>query len=206
MIVYMKKVPDNEKQIIEQLFYELQFVNSYYTTLQLLYNNSDHFSTISADKNLCTYQLLNHLGYISQNENYTIYIEGTIHSNYHISNVLFDKYTNRPLFVKDTYIRFSYDNINFMHLLVTPPNIEGEINDYIYHNESFENGICDLPNSSFIEPIFNNQYMGGIKNKYTKTKTYRVNKIKKYKFKKTKKNIKNRSSKKTINNRKKSFD
>jgi hypothetical protein len=190
MIVYKKQIPNHEREIIEQLFYELQFRNSYYTTLQLLYNNSNHFSTISADKNLCTYNILYNLGLISQSQNSmdTIYIEGTIHSNYHISNVLFEEYTNRPLFVKDTYIRFSIDNINFMHLLVEPPIIEADNIEYIYYNESFVNGMCDLPSNEFIQPLTR----GGKKTKKSirKKQKSRSEKNKKVDQKKTKKSLK----------------
>jgi hypothetical protein len=194
MIVYKKQIPNHEREIIEQLFYELQFRNSYYTTLQLLYNNSNHFSTISADKNLCTYNILYNLCLISHSQNNmdTIYIEGTIHSNYHISNVLFEEYTNRPLFVKDTYIRFSIDNINFMHLLVEPPIIEADNIEYIYYNESFVNGMCDLPSNEFIQPLTR----GGKKQKSQSEKNKKVDQ------KKTKKSIRKKQKSRSEKNKK----
>jgi hypothetical protein len=122
----------------------------------------------------------------------TIYIEGTIHSNYHISNVLFEEYTNRPLFVKDTYIRFSIDNINFMHLLVEPPIIEADNIEYIYYNESFVNGMCDLPSNEFIQPLTR----GGKKQKSQSEKNKKVDQ------KKTKKSIRKKQKSRSEKNKK----
>jgi hypothetical protein len=169
MLFYTRSIPENEKQIIERLFYELQFDNSYYTTLQLTYNNNRHFTTVGADKNLCTYEILSDLGNIAQSEDETIFIEGTIHSNYHASGVLFERELyeqgiKRPLFVKDTYIRISLDNMNFMHLLITPPNIEENV-DYIFYNDSFANGICNIPLIRLIHPTVSIDSNGGDNNK-----------------------------------------
>jgi hypothetical protein len=204
MLFYTRSIPENEKQIIERLFYELQFDNSYYTTLQLTYNNNRHFTTVGADKNLCTYEILSDLGNIAQSEDETIFIEGTIHSNYHASGVLFERELyeqgiKRPLFVKDTYIRISLDNMNFMHLLITPPNIEENV-DYIFYNDSFANGICNIPLIRLIHPTVSIDSNGGDNNKRSKHKRSNNNKRSKH----NNNNNNKRSKHKRSNNNKRS--
>lgn len=157
MIIYTKRIAEVEHQQISEMFHQLLFSNSYYTHLQLLYNNHKHFSTVTADMNLCTLLQLFHIAQIatSEEEQHPIFVEGTIHSNYHISKVLFDDTTKKPLFVKDTYIRVSFDRVHFIHILMSPPIIETPPIEYYYFNELFLDSTCDKPVPfNVIPPIF----------------------------------------------------
>ncbi len=117
--------------------------------VNLLYNNSNHFTTVNSDKNLCTLDWIAHLNHLATSRTETIYVEGSTHSNYHSSGVLFDSVAKTPLFVRDTYIRISLaDNRKkFIHVLVAPPNITdvGMTNRYFYYNEAFISGACHAP-------------------------------------------------------------
>ena len=154
MIIYNSSNSDDEINFLNHVFNDLLFLDTYYTNLQLIYNNNKHFPTIRADKNICTLDKLYNIAMIAHSEDpgIAIYIEGTIHKNYHASNILLNVH-NMPLFVEDTYIRISYsDNrYDFTHILVEPPRINSLYIDYIYS----ENIDCDRPISSFIEPLFN---------------------------------------------------
>lgn len=155
MIIYTKDISEFEKQQIYEMFHQLLHENSYYTHLQLFYNNHKHFTTVSADKNLCSIAQLYNIGQIALSRDYTIFVEGTIHTNHHISNVLIDKKTQKPLFVKDTYIRVSFDHLHFIHILMTPPIIETPPVDYYYFNDLFLDSTCDKPVPfTVIPPIF----------------------------------------------------
>ena len=155
MIIYTKIISEFEKQQIHEMFNQLLYTNSFYTHLQLLYNNHKHFTTVGIDKNLCSIAQLYNIAQIALSIEYTIFVEGTIHTNNHISNVLFNTKTKTPLFVKDTYIRVSFDHIHFMHILMGPPIIETAPVDYYYSNELFLDSICDKPVPfNVISPIF----------------------------------------------------
>lgn len=155
MIIYTKIISDLEQQQIYEMFHQLLYENSYYTHLQLLYNNNKHFTTVSVDKNLCSISQLYNIAQLALSKDYTIFVEGTIHTNNHLSNVLINSKTKKPLFVKDTYIRVSIDHIHFMHILMAPPIIETPYVEYYYFNELFLDLTCDKPVPfNIIPPIF----------------------------------------------------
>ena len=155
MIIYTKIISEFEKQQIYEMFNQLLHENSFYTHLQLLYNNHKHFTSVSADKNLCSIEQLYNIAQIALSKEYTIFVEGTIHTNNHVSNVLINNKTKKPLFVKDTYIRISFDHIDFIHILMGPPIIETSPVDYYYYNELFLDSTCDKPTPfNVIPPIF----------------------------------------------------
>ena len=90
MIIYNSSNSDDEINFLNHVFNDLLFLDTYYTNLQLIYNNNKHFPTIRADKNICTLDKLYNIAMIAHSEDpsIAIYIEGTIHKNYHASNIL----------------------------------------------------------------------------------------------------------------------
>jgi hypothetical protein len=131
-------IDSREKQWIEGVFRDLLNERSYFANLQVLYNHSHHFTTVSSDKNICSFEFLRDLGRKAQHQRNTIKVMGSIHSNYHSSGVLLDSRNGKPIFVKDTYIRIKVEGENgFRHLLVSPPAIENRelINFYYYYSE-----------------------------------------------------------------------
>ena len=106
-----------EKKFLIDFIKQVKHSNSYSSQLQMLYNNKEHFNTI--DISLCKYSQLREI----VKEDTDIYIQGNIHENYHTSNILVDRATLQPLFVKDSYIRFRDSFGTIRHILVYPPEI-----------------------------------------------------------------------------------
>ena len=119
-----KYIPSKERKDIVAMFNELLFIDSYYSQLQFLYNNNQHYTTVSAEKNLCDYQTLYAIAKIACYDANPIIVHGTIHNNNHSSNLLVNQ-KEESLFVEDTYIRISAWNnpYVFMHILMMPPKI-----------------------------------------------------------------------------------
>jgi hypothetical protein len=136
---------------------ELRNPYSVATMIQLLYNNHVHFTTVGADKNVCTLEWVNWLNQLALSRTDVVYIEGSIHSNHHSSGVLLNSMNNAPLFVKDTYVRISFggNREKYMHVLVAPPNIANQemANQYFYYNTAFLSGECHMP-PMIVPPTF----------------------------------------------------
>lgn len=148
MIVFINAIPYQEELDIREMFTQLYNYHTYYSQLQFLYNNSQHFSTVSSDKNLCTHYKLREIAEIAAHRGGAyINVHGTIHNNYHSSNILKDT-NGLPVNVKDTYIRISYWNSPhiFMHILMSPPIVTIYRPTEILFSPSFE---CD----AIINPI-----------------------------------------------------
>jgi hypothetical protein len=137
---------NQEQQYILFVFNELLSYNSYYTTLQLLYNNNIHGHS---PFNLCSFQQLQQLLSLAFSKSKKLYIQGSIHDNHHSSNLLLD-YNNNPLFVKDRYIRLMDENRSLYHILLYPPTLTTDT-PYIFNFQNLYN--CDLP-SYVIHPLY----------------------------------------------------
>lgn len=115
---------ETDKEFIKDIIDHLRNPDSCISNIQYLYNNSDHFTTtmngISTENDIK--ELLKKI----DSKNQTLIVQGNIHSNYHISNVLIDCYSMYPLFVKDTYIRLKDVNNRVYHVLLTSPEITTE--------------------------------------------------------------------------------
>ena len=115
---------ESDKEFIKGIIDHLKNPDSCISNIQFLYNNSDHFTTtsngISSDEDIK--ELLKKI----YSKNQILTVQGNIHSNYHISNVLINCYSMYPLFVKDTYIRLKDINNRVYHILLTPPEITTE--------------------------------------------------------------------------------
>jgi hypothetical protein len=135
------------QQFIMNVFHELSNHNSFYTNLQLIYNNALHFQTIPVD--ICTYRALNSINRKVFSQNKNLIIQGDIHSNNHVSGVLVDAETGRNLFVEDTYIRVKDVETNeIFHILLTPPKLSSP-KPYMYYLSPG----CSKP-TFFIPPTF----------------------------------------------------
>jgi hypothetical protein len=157
-MIEFKDTPENEKKLIIKLFYDLYNPYSYYSVLQYLYNNNGHFVTVDDSKNICTPEMLNIINKYSnkKNEKLKVIVNGGIHTNNHVSNVLLNEY-NQSIFVEDTYIQFQLypDDITTnkkRHLLVNPPHINNvqSIQNYIYN----PNYLCFVQYNTFIAPTY----------------------------------------------------
>lgn len=137
---------DSEKEFIMNVFEQLISPDSYYTTLQLIYNNSTHFTTVPFD--ICTFQQIKLLVKNAFSRTRKLTINGTIHHNHHRSGILYDYHTKHGLFVEDTYIRVT-DNMGVKyHILLNPPKIHSAKLYEFYAAQQ-----CDIPHY-FIPPSF----------------------------------------------------
>jgi hypothetical protein len=115
-------IDEYNKQFITYVFSELGNHNSYYTTLQLIYNNDLHFQTIPFS--ICTFRQLTNLSKKAFSNTKKLIIQGTIHSNHHASGVLIDAEYGNRLFTEDTYIRVKDEETNdIYHILLNPPQV-----------------------------------------------------------------------------------
>lgn len=110
-----------EKNLILTIFGQLSDVNSFYSNLQYIYNNYNH--TLH-NRSICSYFDINSLLDLAHDPVKNLQIEGSIHYNYHISNILLSTVDYAPLFVKDTYIRMRYPNNKVYHLFVSEPTTQ----------------------------------------------------------------------------------
>lgn len=134
------------KQFIMYVFSEFADHNSYYTNLQLIYNNALHFQTIPY--NICSYSQLNALSKKAFSNTKNLIIQGDIHSNHHVSGVLMDSHSGNKLFVEDTYIRVKDTETNdIFHILLNPPQIKPVEIMYLL------NPSCNKP-KYFIHPTY----------------------------------------------------
>ena len=152
MLIFDTPIPTEEKKWITHVFKSFE-KDGFYSNLQYLYNNSQHSTTIK-NVNICTPEFLEYLALYAKSKKHNIHIIGSVHTNHHVSNVLFDL-TSHPLFVKDTYIRILVDgSTKYDHILMLPPNISdiSKINTYYYKND--DDTCFKPPASSFIAPTF----------------------------------------------------
>lgn len=132
---------------IRDVFKQLSDPNSFYTNLQIIYNNSHHFQTVPFD--LCTTREINSIAKKANSTSKTLVVQGNIHTNHHSSGVLVDAYSGRKLFVEDTYIRIKDNETSYLfHVLVNPPKINHPV--YLFNPKQG----CNVP-SYFIPPMFN---------------------------------------------------
>ena len=155
MIIFNDPIHYQEEINIREMFKQLQYPYSYYSQLQLLYNNSQHFSTVMSEKNVCTHYQLQELAGIANPRNRLedVIVHGTIHTNYHSSNILKDT-NGLSLSGIDTYIRISlYDSQQtFMHILMIPPIVTIYSPTEILFSPSIE---CDIINTPIMPIIIN---------------------------------------------------
>jgi hypothetical protein len=154
MLLFDDTIDNSQKKIIQKCFREFAKGVGFFVLIQYLYNNSDHFTTMRENINICTPDFIQYLAEIATSKTNKIQIMGSIHTNHHSSGVLYD-YDGNPIFVRDTYFRVLIDGVDgYRHILLTPPNISdpNKINNYYYSNTSMT---CYLPPShSFISPTF----------------------------------------------------
>lgn len=113
-----------DQQKIINMFYYLQFPNSFVTNIQKLYNNSLHFSTVSCEYDLCTDNQLSQLVQKANSQSDEIIVEGIRHSNIHASYIIRNLYTNQPEICKDTYIRIRDPlSMRCYHIITNIPEI-----------------------------------------------------------------------------------
>lgn len=137
---------------LEMLMMQLQniFPNSFLLALQLIYNNISHFSTLQDPLfNFCTKDKLILIQNAARDPNLVLKIEGTPHTNFHISNVVLNEVL-KPLFVEDEYIRlYLPGDERVIHFLTRPPRIAEKNYLFPIVNLSL---LCDAP-PYFVPPI-----------------------------------------------------
>lgn len=131
-----------QKQFVINIFEQLLHKDSYYTNLQLLYNNKDHFVTVPFS--ICSFIELKTLGKIAFSNRFKLKIHGTIHYNHHVSGVLYDL-KNRKMFVKDTYITISDYHDNKYHILIKAPKLQSLQNYNYISSNNCENALYFIP-------------------------------------------------------------
>ena len=133
----LPQIQQKEKGNIIHMFNQLLSMTSYYSQLQFLYNNNQHYSTASSYQNLCTHDMLFNIAMVALYGPNHINVHGTTHTNNHRSNLLINE-NRESLFVEDTYIRISFWNtpITYMHILMMPPKISVPYNTKIFFNYS----------------------------------------------------------------------
>jgi hypothetical protein len=137
----------NEQDFITNVFQQFMDDNSFYTTLQILYNNSLHFQSVP--NNICSFKQLRHLSRKASSTNQNLTVQGNVHDNYHTSGALVNYSTNQHLLVKDIYIRLKDEETSEMyHILLSTPIIQQPI--AFQYLQSYN---CDNPNY-FIPPTF----------------------------------------------------
>jgi hypothetical protein len=136
MLLFDQTISPHEKRWIRDLFKDFNNnENGHYASLQYLYNNHVHYTTVAETNNICSVDWIRYLAKIAKSRTKNIQIIGSVHTNYHTSGVLMDSVSHTPLFVRDEYIRVLVDGIQgFRHILVKPPNISGFrlTNQYYY--------------------------------------------------------------------------
>lgn len=141
-----RELSSREKQFVTNLLINLKNKKDYYTNLQVIYNNSVHFTTVNFS--VCSFADLKHISKISTSASHALIVHGDIHKNNHASGLLIDAYTNQTMFVEDTYIRIKIDG-EIQHILVGPPKIK-RARPYYFNYQSQH---CDAP-SYMIPPVF----------------------------------------------------
>jgi hypothetical protein len=140
------KLTKPEEDFIIDIFNNLQYADSYHYNLQLIYNNSTHFTTVSSNFNLCTAKSINNILDIVYHDTEILTVIGNIHHNSHTSHLLFNANNHRPMFVEDTYIKLQDSEGNKYHFLINPPRLTPPGLYYIYNNDE-----CD-DSTFFISP------------------------------------------------------
>jgi hypothetical protein len=133
-------MPEEQQRKVQNIL-KHEFLNpqSFYTILQLLYNNQLHSATVN--ENVCNFDILKDIVLLAQSPNTEIIVQGSVHSNYHLSNVVRNGYTHQPVFVRDTYIRLRIGNSqNIVHILTSPPIVMEQVPIYLAQYPS-----CDVP-------------------------------------------------------------
>lgn len=124
-------ISEEEKIMILEAFKK----NSHQMNVNRYYNNDDHFQTNlpfynSSNFNIDLFLYEIDLIYTSKNDKDKIIIIGGMHTNHHISKMIFQHKDNflHPLFVEDSYIRFQVIMSNEMNKRMRLIN-----SGYIYH-------------------------------------------------------------------------
>ena len=121
-----QKMSLDEQQFIRVFFENLKYPNSYQSTLQYIYNNNKHFPE-SREHGFTLQDLSIFVNRLFSNEVFEI--QGTIHDNYHKSDIVQDANTGESTFVKDYYIRIRDTKYNkIYHVIVDRPDV------YVLHN------------------------------------------------------------------------
>lgn len=136
----------SERDFIMHVFEQLYDEKSYYTTLQVTYNNSLHFTTVPF--NICTLRNIFNIAKSALSSNKVIRVNGTIHHNNHISGMLLDANTGEKIFVEDTYINITDSYGLTYHILINPPKMYNIVRFNIIQSEN-----CETP-LYFIPPTF----------------------------------------------------
>ena len=130
---------ENRELIEYILLAEFNNPDSYYSTLQILYNNPLHFNSPNANFGICTYENLKQIHNIAISKNDVIEIQGDVHSNHHSSAVLIKYPEQQPMFVEDTYIRCRVSGGPIIHIMVKPPTIDKFCPYRIYFHKYCDN-------------------------------------------------------------------
>jgi hypothetical protein len=128
---------DVEQQFIRNVFKDLENPHSFYTALQISYNNNKHFGY--------SFNGLDILYLIEKfnSDHDIVEVKGQIHTNSHSTKLLVNAYTGNQLFVTDTYIQVSIPSSgNIYHILLQPPKLHN-LEYWVY-----------LGNNYFIPPSF----------------------------------------------------
>jgi hypothetical protein len=109
---------DVEQQFIKSVLKDLENPYSFYTSLQMTYNNNHHFGYSFKGLDI------SHLIEKMNNDNDIVEIKGQIHTNSHSTNLLVNAYSGSPLFVTDTYIQVYIPSSDILyHILLQQPKL-----------------------------------------------------------------------------------
>lgn len=129
----------SEQDFILSVFKQMNDRFSYYTNLQLIYNNSSHYRDAPID--ICTFSQIKTLAKTALSSRRKLIVNGTTHHFNHVSGILYDANTNHGLFTQDSYIKVIDETGNKYHILINPPMIDSSpINYHLYPSHH-----CDTP-------------------------------------------------------------
>lgn len=131
----------SEQLFLENIIKSIGEPGNYYTNLQLIYNNDAHFVNGKFGLGLDFIQSFPEL----IKSTTVITVQGGIHCNYHMSNILVGS-RNNGLFVRDTYIRIKIGTEGPFHILVAPPIINQE--NYMVYSD-----VYNIDSNTIIYPI-----------------------------------------------------
>ncbi len=120
-----------KQSLVQRIFYGFGNYKDFFTSLQLTYNNSQHFTTINKD--MCTFEQLYALFSDAFDEKRVVTVHGDIHENFHMSMSIFDAH-GTPQYVKDTYFRITDSNGGVYHILTRAPELLKESSQELLNN------------------------------------------------------------------------
>ncbi len=139
-------VPQSEQRELRNILTQLDSLYSYHGNLQLMYNNSNHFTTIN--RSLCDRQILSEISKAARSRVDVIEVLGDVHENFHVSQMIRSAFKDKPLPVYDTYIRIKF-NGHLYHLLILAPRLASHEQFVLKPGRP---DLCDIP-ALIIPPI-----------------------------------------------------